>query len=123
MPTDCESMSVASGKGGRWPPQAEELVARIRDAVREASGSALAGLYLFGSLVVGDFDVDVSDIDLIAVLTSDPSDDLVARLGRMHDGLASENPGWAGRLEVRYDSAAALSLLWEGIDRMGVMGL
>jgi predicted nucleotidyltransferase len=85
-------MSVASGAGGRWPPPAEELVARIREAIREAAGSALAGLYLFGSLVVGDFDVDASDIDLIAVLTSDPSDDLVARLGRMHDALASENP-------------------------------
>ena len=116
MPIDCESMSVASGKGGRWPPHAEELVARIRDAIREAAGSALAGLYLFGSLVVGDFDVDVSDIDLIAVLTSDPSDELVAQLGRMHDALASENPGWAGRIEVIYVSAAALSRWWEGIE-------
>src|SRR6266704_2411523 len=121
MPIDCESMSVASGKGGRWPPQVEELVARIRDAIREAAGSALAGLYLFGSLVVGDFEVDVSDIDLIAVLTSDPSDDLVARLGRMHDALASENPVWAGRIEVIYVSAAALSRWWEGIARMAVI--
>ena len=121
MPIDCESMSVASGKGGRWPPQVEELVARIRDAIREAAGSALAGLYLFGSLVVGDFDVDVSDIDLIAVLTSDPSDDLVARLGRMHDALASENPVWARRIEVIYVSAAALSRWWEGIARMAVI--
>jgi predicted nucleotidyltransferase len=121
MPIDCESMSVVSGKGARWPTQAEELVARIRDAIREAAGSALAGLYLFGSLVVGDFDVDVSDIDLIAVLTSDPSDDLVARLGRMHDVLASENPVWAGRIEVIYVSAAALSRWWEGIARLAVI--
>lgn len=114
-------MSVASGESGRWLPQVEELVARIRDAIREAAGSALAGLYLFGSLVVGDFDVDVSDIDLIAVLTSDPSDDLVARLGGMHDALASENPVWAGRIEVIYVSAAALSRWWEGIARMAVI--
>jgi len=93
-------MSVASNTGGGWPPQAEALVARIRDAIREAAGSVLAGLYLFGSLVAGDFDVDVSDVDLIAVLTSDPSDDLVARLGRMHDALASENPVWAGRIRA-----------------------
>src|SRR5205809_6505852 len=121
MPIDCESMSVASGKGGRWPPQVEELVARIRDAIRGAAGSALAGLYLFGSLVVGDFDVDVSDIDLIAVLTSDPSDDLVARLGRMHDALASENPVWARRIEVIYVPAAALSRWWVGIARMAAI--
>ena len=114
-------MSVASGKGVGWPPQAEEVVARILDAIREAAGSALAGLYLFGSLVVGDFDVDVSDIDLIAVLTSDPSDDLVARLGRMHDALASANPVWAGRIEVIYVSAAALSRWWEGIARLAVI--
>jgi predicted nucleotidyltransferase len=121
MPIDCESMSVASGQGGRWPPQVEDLVARIRDDIREAAGSALAGLYLFGSLVAGDFDVDVSDIDLIAVLTSDPSDDLLARLGRMHDALASGNPVWAGRIEVIYVSAAALSRWWEGIARMAVI--
>jgi len=81
----------------------------------------LAGLYLFGSLVAGDFDVGVSDVDLIAVLTSDPSDDLVARLGRMHDALASENPVWAGRIEVVYVSAAALSRWWEGIARLAVI--
>ena len=34
-------MSVASDKGGRWPPQAEELVARIRDAIQEAAGSVV----------------------------------------------------------------------------------
>src|SRR5438093_11480223 len=99
-------MSVASGKGGRWPPQAEELVARIRDAVREAAGSALAGLYLFGSLGAGDFDVDVSDIDLIAVLTSDPSDHLVARLRRMHDALGSNKRVRGGRREGIYVWAA-----------------
>jgi Domain of unknown function (DUF4111)/Nucleotidyltransferase domain len=65
----------------------------------------MAGLYVFGSLVVGDFDADVSDIDLLAVLTGDPSEDLVARLGLMHDALASENPVWAGRIEVIYVSA------------------
>ena len=106
---------------GRWPPRAEKLVARIRDAIREAAGSALAGLYLCGSLVAGDFDVDVSDIDLIAMLTCDPGDDLVARLGRMHDALASENPVWAGRIEVIYVSAAALSRWWEGIARLAVI--
>jgi hypothetical protein len=121
MPIDSESMSVASGKGGCWASPVEEFVVRIRDAIREATGSGLAGLYLFGSLAVGDFDVAVSDIDLIAVLTSDPSDDLVTRLGRMHDALASENPVWAGRIEVIYVSAAALSRWCEGIARMAVI--
>jgi len=114
-------MSVTSGKDGRLPPQVEELVAQIRAAIREAAGSALAGLYLFGSLVAGDFDVDVSDIDLIAVLTSEPTDDLLARLGRMHDALASEYPVWAGRIEVIYVSATALRRWWEGIARMAVI--
>src|SRR5438034_8964179 len=114
MPIDCESMSVASGKGGRWPPQVEELVARIRDAIREAAGSALAGLYLFGSLVVGDFDVDVSDIYLIAVLTSDPSGALVACRGRVHAALASAKRGSARRRACVYRSAEELSGRGEG---------
>jgi len=36
----------------------------------------------------------------------------------MHDALASENPAWAGRIEVIYVSGAALSQSWEGIARM-----
>ena len=121
MPIDRDTGSRTSGKTANWPLVVEKLVARIRGAISEAAGSVLAGLYVVGSLVVGDFDADISDIDLLAVLTGDPSEDLVARLDLMHDALASENPVWAGRIEVIYVSAAVLSRWWEGIPRMAVI--
>jgi hypothetical protein len=67
------------------------------------------GLYLFGSLATGDFDVDVSDIDLIAVLADRPSERLAAHLSRMHAEFAEANPEWDDRIEAIYISTQGLA--------------
>jgi hypothetical protein len=65
-------------------------------------------MYLYGSLITGDFDRGSSDIDLLAAL-SEPIDDAeFARLNDLHDALAASFPEWAGRVEVYYASLAAL---------------
>jgi hypothetical protein len=69
----------------------------------------LLGLYVYGSYVSGDFDLDRSDLDLLAVLATDPTTATLEVLRRMHRQIAAENPAWAGRIEVEYVSSAALS--------------
>ena len=81
----------------------------IGDAIVEATGSSLVGLYLYGSLATGDFEPDVSDIDLIAVLTRVPDERLVSRLRNMHDRSAEEYPEWDDRIEVDYVSVSGLA--------------
>jgi len=81
----------------------------IREAIATVTGSSLVGLYLFGSLATGDFDVGVSDIDLIAVLADDPSERLATHLSRMHADLAHGNPEWDDRIEVIYISTQGLA--------------
>ncbi|MEA3355592.1 MAG: adenylyltransferase, partial [Patescibacteria group bacterium] len=39
--------------------------------VKKILGDKLVGLYLYGSLTWEDFDIDISDIDLLAVLSVD----------------------------------------------------
>jgi hypothetical protein len=90
-------------------PAVGSLLVSIRQAIETVTGSSLVGLYLFGSLSVGDFYVDVSDIDLIAVLADGPSDQLAGHLSRMHEDLAEANPEWDDRIEVIYISTQGLA--------------
>jgi predicted nucleotidyltransferase len=69
------------------------LLARIQGAL----GAKLAGLYVVGSLVTGDFDFRSSDIDLIAVLVDDPTEAEVQALGAMHSEIAQKMPFWYER--------------------------
>ena len=98
---------------GRSPstsdPAVDSLLASIREAIVTVTGSSLVGLYLFGSLTIGDFDTDVSDVDLIAVLAESPSERLATHLSRMHAGLAQANPEWDDRIEVIYISTQGLA--------------
>lgn len=98
---------------GRSPstsdPAVDSLLASIREAIVTVTGSSLVGLYLFGSLAIGDFDTDVSDVDLIAVLAESPSERLATHLSRMHAGLAQAHPEWDDRIEVIYISTQGLA--------------
>src|SRR2546428_14119079 len=90
-------------------PAVDSLLASIREEIVTVTGSSLVGLYLFGSLATGDFDADVSDIDLIAVLADGPSERLATHLSRMHADLAEANPEWDDRIGVIYISTQGLA--------------
>jgi hypothetical protein len=89
-------------------PTAHRIVVTIRDAIVDAT-EPLVGLYLYGSLATGDFEPDVSDIDLIAVLTDVPDERLVSVLRNMHARLGEANPEWDDRIEVDYVSVRGLA--------------
>jgi predicted nucleotidyltransferase len=90
-------------------PTAHPMVITIRDAIVGVTGSSLVGLSVYGSLATGDFEPDVSDIDLIAVLTDVPDERLVSQLREMHARLAEANPEWDDRIEVDYVSVGGLA--------------
>jgi Domain of unknown function (DUF4111)/Nucleotidyltransferase domain len=93
------------GRGVTLPP----IVRSIRDAIVDATGGSLVGLYVFGSLATGGFEPRVSDIDLIAVLTETPDEPLVGRLETMHERFTRANPEWDDRVEVDYVSREGLA--------------
>jgi hypothetical protein len=90
-------------------PDVNLLLADLLARLQSTLGEQLVGLYLHGSLVGGDFDPRVSDIDLLAVLASDLDDATGARLASMHDALAQDYADWRGRIEVAYLSRGALA--------------
>jgi hypothetical protein len=90
-------------------PKGSPIVGVVRDAIVDAIGPSLVGLYVYGSLATGDFEPLVSDIDLIAVLRDAPDEALVRRLDRMHEELVRAEPEWRDRIEVDYVSAAGLA--------------
>lgn len=90
-------------------PTVYPIVGVVRDAIVDATGPSLVGLYVYGSLATGDFEPHVSDIDLIAVLRDRPDEALLRRLAKMHEGLERTEPEWKDRIEVDYVSARGLA--------------
>jgi streptomycin 3"-adenylyltransferase len=92
------------------PPVVDDIVASLRGELADE----LAGIYLYGSMVVGGFEDDVSDVDLIAVTTVDASQLDLTKLGRMHDELVQIHSAWEDRIEIVYVGAATLRRYREG---------
>jgi hypothetical protein len=107
MPPDHD----ATGPGGpAWAtgrPEVDRAVAGLTDGVAEALGDGLVGLYVHGSLGLGDFDPASSDVDVLVATAEPLSGPALERLGRLHRGLRAQG-GWPARLEVVYLPVAAL---------------
>jgi hypothetical protein len=86
----------------------EALLGRLTGEIRRRSNDSLVGLYVYGSLVTGDFDKGRSDIDLLAVVDSDIEDETFDRLDGMHARFVEDHPAWEDRIEVAYVPAPAL---------------
>ncbi len=74
-------------------------------------GDGLVGLYLYGSMVTGDFDDHISDVDLLAVITAPLNEDEFRRLDAVHRSVEQHHPEWSDRIEIAYPSKEALATL------------
>ena len=88
------------------------LLNELLDGVREILGDQFVGLYLDGSLALGDFDED-SDVDFVVITEAEVADEKVSndtfcRLQALHDHLAIGGTYWATNLEGSYVSRRAL---------------
>lgn len=84
------------------------LLNELRSNIRQILGPKLLGLYLYGSLVTGDFDHTHSDLDLLAVLRSELSEEEFARLNAMHGAFVAAHSDWEERVEIAYLTEGAL---------------
>jgi predicted nucleotidyltransferase len=106
-------MSVHSG-GAAWgappgcPADVDQLLRELLDELTRVLAGALEAVYLHGSLVFGDFDPDVSDVDLLVVVASDVDDRQLAHLVELHHVFAREHPAWTDRVEAVYIASTAL---------------
>ncbi len=89
-------------------PHVNSLVSDVFLRIRKVLGNKLVGLYLGGSLVLGDFDQQISDIDLVGALSSNVTDTEFHQLQQMHADFVAEHKEWRDRIEVCYVSTDAL---------------
>ncbi len=79
-------------------------------------GSELLSLAPHGSWALGDFNLDRSDLDVLAVIATDPTAATQAALHEIHAQLATDFPEWDGRVEVEYVSIEAITAVVQGKD-------
>jgi hypothetical protein len=75
-----------------------DLLARIQAIL----GAQLVGMYVVGSLALGDFDPQHSDLDLIIVTVGTLSDETVAALRDVHQRFDQSASAWAAHLDAVY---------------------
>lgn len=99
--------------------QVNTLLADLQHEIQQVLGRKLIGFYLYGSLVWGDFDPELSDIDMLAALTDDLTDSEASALETMHAKFALRYPAWNDRIEVQYFAQRGLQTFRTETHRMG----
>jgi hypothetical protein len=89
-------------------PEINELLADLVAQMQAVLGQKLVGVYLYGSLVWGDFDRESSDIDLVVAVSADLDEQEFDALDQMQRGFVEQYSFWEGRIEIAYISTAAL---------------
>jgi hypothetical protein len=89
-------------------PEINALLEVLLSNFQQILDKRIVAVYLYGSLVTGDFDLESSDIDLVVVTSADIDDQVLDRLRQMHHDFAQQNKRWDDRIEVVYVSVAAL---------------
>lgn len=75
-----------------------ELLAGVKSALREQ----FVGMYLYGSLSSGDFNLDTSDVDFLVVTEGELPKERVLELEMLHQRLWTSGLKWAAKLEGAY---------------------
>lgn len=95
-------------------PKVAEVIDLLLDGIREPLKDNLLGVYLRGSLALGDFDPETSDVDLLVVTERPMSKGEFYALEAMHAELATSGNGFAKTLEVSYIDRASLKRFGPG---------
>lgn len=83
-------------------PAVNAVLRRLRDDLHATLGAALTGLYVHGSLALGDFNPQRSDIDFVAATGGELGPAQQDTLAAMHRRLTGSGLPWADRLEGSY---------------------
>ena len=88
-------------------PDVNEILNLLLTNTKNILQDQFIGMYLFGSLAIGDFD-QFSDIDVLIATDGSISEDLFSKLKAMHTKMAKTDSPWAVQQEVSYIPQNAL---------------
>jgi hypothetical protein len=89
-------------------PTINAAVDDLLPSLRAILGAQVLGVYLVGSLALGDFDPQTSDLDLIIVTTGTLADAIIAALRELHQRFGQSGSAWAERIDAVYIPQEAL---------------
>ncbi|MEM7738308.1 MAG: nucleotidyltransferase domain-containing protein [Deinococcota bacterium] len=84
------------------------LLAELVQGLRDVLELNLLGIYLYGSSITEDFDISLSDVDLLIVVASDVGANMFRQLDNLHHMLVAHHPHWNNRIELAYLTPKAL---------------
>lgn len=88
--------------------EVNEAISFLVERIQNIFGNDLVGLYLTGSLSYGDFDIERSDIDLVAFLRSSVSSQGIKLIKQLHSDFEIVNNKWSKRFECSFTPVDAL---------------
>jgi hypothetical protein len=83
-------------------PDVNAVVHDLLTSLQAILGPQLHGMYLAGSLALGDFHPHDSDLDLIIVTCGTVSDEIVTALRDLHQRFDHSASAWAARVDAVY---------------------
>lgn len=86
----------------------DEVLIKYAHLSRDVLGGNFVGLYLLGSLAIGDFDL-TSDVDFMVVTQNELSDDEFDRLQSAHIEFVAQDTRWVKHLEYSLFSRRKLA--------------
>lgn len=89
-------------------PDVNEVIAGLVHRVLDTLAENVAGVYLFGSLTYGDYNLARSDIDLLVLVKQPLTPGEVEQVRQLHAGVEAAHPAWQGRVEASYTPLAML---------------
>ncbi|RPJ43754.1 MAG: nucleotidyltransferase domain-containing protein, partial [Chloroflexi bacterium] len=83
-------------------PDVNTALRHFSTRVQAVLGEQFLGMYLYGSLALGDFDPQTSDIDFIVATKTEIAEDHFTALQALHEQFDAGGSAWAGRIEAAY---------------------
>jgi len=97
------------------PLEVGEVLEALLVGLRPILKNNLVGVYLRGSVAMGDFIAETSDFDVLAVTERPVGDAEFAALAALHAQLAASANPWGKRTEMAYVDRAALKRFQPGL--------
>lgn len=97
-----------------YPAAVAPLIEALLDGVRDALGENFVGFYLCGSLALGGFDPETSDVDVLVVTGRPVSEAEFAALKALHERLPAEANDFSLDYDVYYVDRRTIRRFAEG---------
>ncbi len=105
-----------------YPAEVARLIEELLSGVRDALGDNLIGFYLRGSLALGDFKPETSDVDILVVTERPVSEPEFEALASLHDRLPARDNQFGRHYEVSYVDRPSLKRFRPGERRHPTVG-